>query len=138
MARLEELIDAQSPLLDDLRAASPGLTTFFRRLGPFSQASRPALDSLGEASRAGTRLPRGAQEIGELSNLAPKAQPAFKPLRQFLQTMDDRRRAIDRDDDRAATGGPPAHDHHIGSADKRGWTGLGVVLELPVLADPRA
>jgi hypothetical protein len=125
MARLEELIDAQRPLLDELRAASPSLEVLFRRLGPFSQASRPALDSLGEASRAGTRAFReGAQEIRELANLAPKAKPTFQPLRQFVQTMDDRRRAIDSNDPRAAVNAPPAPDPtSIGSGDKRGFTG---------------
>jgi ABC-type transporter Mla subunit MlaD len=126
MARLEDLIDAQSPLLGELRAASPSLTTFFRRLGPFSQASRPALRSLGESAEVGTRAFReGAQEINELSELAPKAQPTFKPLRQFLQTADDRRRAIDKNDNRAVVGGPPAPDPtHINAGDKKGFTGL--------------
>jgi ABC-type transporter Mla subunit MlaD len=133
MARLEQLIDTQNPLLNELRAASPSLETFFRRLGPFSQASRPALDSLGEASRAGTRAFReGAQEIRELSNLAPKARPTFRPLRQFLQTMDDRRRAIDSDDNRAMVNGPPPPDPtNIGSGDKRGFTGLESIWNYP-------
>ena len=133
MARLEDLIDAQRPLLGDLRRASPSLTTFFTRLGPFSQASRPALDSLGDASQAGTKAFReGAQEISELNKLAPKAKPTFKPLRQFLQTLDDRRRAIDKDDNRAVVGGPPAPDPtHIGAGDKHGFTGFESLLNYP-------
>jgi len=133
MARTEELIDAQQPLLGELRRAAPSLTTFFDRLGPFSQASRPALRSLGRASVAGTRAFRkGGQEIAELQNLAPKAKPTFKPFRQFLQTMDDRRRALDNNDQRAANGGPPAPDPtHIGSGDKKGFTGLEAIWNYP-------
>ena len=133
MARLEDLIDAQSPLLGELRAASPSLRVFFERLGPFSQASRPALRTLGDASTAGTRAFRaGAQEIAELNALAPKAKPAFKPLRQFLQTMDDRRRAVDSNDNRAAVDGPPGHDPtHVGSGAKKGWTGLEAIWNYP-------
>jgi ABC-type transporter Mla subunit MlaD len=133
MARTEDLIDAQSPLLGELRAAAPSLTTFFRRLGPFSQASRPALRSLGEASSAGTKAFReGGQEISELTSLAPKAKPTFKPLRQFLQTMDDRRRAIDNNDNRAVVDGPPAPDPtHINAGDKHGFTGLEALWNYP-------
>jgi ABC-type transporter Mla subunit MlaD len=133
MARLEDLIDAQQPLLGDLRNASPSLRTFFTRLGPFSQASRPALRSLGDASQAGTKAFReGTQEISELSKLAPKAKPTFTPLRQFLQTLDERDRAIDSNDNRAVVGGPPAPDPtHIGAGDKHGFTGFEALLNYP-------
>jgi ABC-type transporter Mla subunit MlaD len=133
MARLENLIDAQQPLLGDLRQASPSLRTFFTRLGPFSQASRPALRTLGEASAQGTKAFReGTQEISELSKLAPKAKPTFKPLRQFLQTLDERDRAIDSNDPRAVVGGPPAPDPtHIGPGDKHGFTGFEALLNYP-------
>src|SRR5918997_3149238 len=67
MARLGELADEQTPLLVDLRRAAPDLDTFFTRVGPFSEASRPAVRSLGEAGEVGTRAFReGRQEIREL------------------------------------------------------------------------
>jgi hypothetical protein len=123
MARLEDLIDAQTPLLGDLRHAAPSLTTFFERLGPFSQASRPALRGLGAASRAGTKAFReGAQEITELGRLAPKTKPTFKPLRQWLQSMDDRRRAIEPDPRAKASAPPPPDPTAIGRDG--GFTGL--------------
>ncbi|MFL5866647.1 MAG: hypothetical protein ACJ766_06050, partial [Thermoleophilaceae bacterium] len=133
MARLADLIDAQRPLLGDLRRASPSLTTFFTRLGPFSQASRPALKSLGGAAQVGTQAFRaGGRAIAELNALAPKAKPTFKPLRQFLQTMDQRPRAVDNNDDRAVVGGPPAPDPtHIGPGDRHGWTGLESIWNYP-------
>ncbi|HEX2234433.1 MAG TPA: MlaD family protein [Thermoleophilaceae bacterium] len=110
MARLEDLADEQVPLLSDLRAGAPHLDAFLTRLGPFSEASRPALRSLGEASVVGSRAFReGAQEVRALRRLGPKAPPFSKPLRQFLETMDDRRRATD-EDGRAKVNGPPASD----------------------------
>jgi ABC-type transporter Mla subunit MlaD len=123
MARTEELIDAQRPLLGDLRRAAPSLTTFFTRLGPFSEASRPALRSLGQASEAGSRAFRkGSEEVSELVRLAPQAPPTFKPLRQWFQSMDDRRRAIE-DDVRAKNSAPPPPDP-TAITGSGGFTGL--------------
>jgi phospholipid/cholesterol/gamma-HCH transport system substrate-binding protein len=110
MARLGELADEQTPLLADMQRAAPSLNTFFTRLGPFAEASTPAVDSLGETSKVATRTFReGKQEIKLLRRLAPQAQPTFKPLRQFLQTIDDRRRGLE-DDPRSVKGSPPAPD----------------------------
>jgi ABC-type transporter Mla subunit MlaD len=125
MRRLGELSDEQTPLLADLQRAAPSLNTFFKRLGPFSEASRPALRSLGSASRMGTQAFReGAQEIRELKALSRDAAPFAKPLRQFLQTSDDRRRATDQDP-RAVTAAPPAPDPTaIPAGGSGGFTGL--------------
>jgi ABC-type transporter Mla subunit MlaD len=110
MARLGELADEQTPLMADLRRAAPDLDTFFTRVGPFSEASRPAVRSLGEAGEVGTRAFReGRQEIAELRTLAAGAPELAKPLRQFLQTADDRKRAIENDP-RAKATAPPAPD----------------------------
>ena len=110
MERLGHLADEQTPLLTDLRRAAPDLDTFLTRVGPFADASRPAIDSLGEASAAGTRaFTEGRQEIAELRRLSSNAQPFARPLRQFLQTLDDRKRAIE-EDPRAKATAPPAPD----------------------------
>jgi ABC-type transporter Mla subunit MlaD len=110
MARLGELADEQTPLLADLQRAAPDLDTFFTRIGPFSEASRPAVRSLGEAGEVGTRaFHEGSQEIKELRALAAGAPALAKPLRQFLQTADDRKRAIETDP-RAKATAPPAPD----------------------------
>src|SRR5919108_255201 len=110
MARLGQLADEQTPLLADLRQAAPDLDTFFTRLGPFAEASRPAVKSLGEMGEVGTKAFReGKQEIAELRRLAINAPPFAKPLRQFLQTIDDRERAIENDP-RAKETAPPAPD----------------------------
>jgi phospholipid/cholesterol/gamma-HCH transport system substrate-binding protein len=110
MVRLGELTDAQRPLLGDLRKAAPDLTTFLTRLGPFANASRPALKSLGQASAVGNRAFRkGKDDVAELKALAPLAAPTAKPLRQFLQTLDDRKRGIENDQ-RAKVAAPPPPD----------------------------
>ena len=110
MARLGELADEQTPLLADLQRAAPDLDTFFTRIGPFSEASRPAVRSLGDAGEIGTKaFTEGKQELAELRTLAAGAPPLAKPLRQFLQTIDDRKRAIENDP-RAKASAPPAPD----------------------------
>ncbi|HEV2875009.1 MAG TPA: hypothetical protein VGW14_07655, partial [Thermoleophilaceae bacterium] len=98
---------------------------FFTRLGPFAEASRPAVESLGETSKVGTRtFKEGKQEIALLRRLAPQAQPTFKPIRQFLETSDDRRRGLE-DDPRSVNGSPPAPDPTaIGEGGPSGFTGL--------------
>jgi virulence factor Mce-like protein len=123
MARLGELTDQQRPALADLQRAAPDLNTFLTRLGPFAEAARPALRSLGKASVKGTAAIRESNpELDVLRQLSANAGPTFKPLRQFLQTMDQRKRAIENDP-RAVKGNPPAPDptHITGNG---GFTGL--------------
>jgi virulence factor Mce-like protein len=123
MARLGDLADEQTPLLADLHRAAPDLDTFFTRLGPFAEASRPAVKSLGEMGEVGTQAFReGKQEIAELRRLAVNAPPFAKPLRQFLQTIDDRKRAIENDV-RAKDTAPPAPDPTAISG-QGGFTGM--------------
>ena len=125
MQRLGQLTDEQIPLLADAQRAAPSLDTFLTRLGPFAQASRPAIRSLGNASEKGTRaFKRGSEEVAELKRLGAQAAPTAKPLAQFLDSLDDRRRAIDTDP-RGKVGAPPAGDaSNRGRANNGGFTGL--------------
>jgi virulence factor Mce-like protein len=135
MVRLGQLADAQIPLLADLRQASGELETFFARLGPFAQASRPAVRTLGDTSVTGRRAIReSANEIRELKQVAQGADRAGKPLRQFLQTLDDRDRAITTDR-RAAFTDPPSFDREsLGNRTNRdirkarGFTGFEALM----------
>jgi virulence factor Mce-like protein len=128
MARLGELADEQTPLLADLHRAAPDLDTFFTRLGPFAEASRPAVKSLGETGEVGRQAFReGKQEIAELRRLAVNAPPFAKPLRQFLQTIDDRKRAIENDV-RAKETAPPAPDPTAISGEG-GFTGMEAIWD---------
>jgi ABC-type transporter Mla subunit MlaD len=127
MLRLGQLADQQTPLLRELHTAAPDLNTFLARLGPFSKASRPALRSLGKASVVGNRaVKKGADEVKELRILAKDAPPFAKPLRQFLETMDDRRRAIETDP-RAKATAPPAPDK-TAIAGSGGFTGMEAIV----------
>ena len=132
MRALGETADEQTPLLVDLRKAAPDLNEFFRRLGPFSEASLPALESLGESSKVGTRaFQHGGEEIDELLELSKDAPGFAKPFRQFLETMDDRDRALESDA-RAKASAPPEPDptaipddaNFRGLAPQGGFTGL--------------
>jgi ABC-type transporter Mla subunit MlaD len=126
MVRLGELAGAQIPLLRDLRAGADELDTFLTRLPPFAEAGGPALDALGEASVVGRRAVRETtQELAELRRLASDVPGLAKPLRQFLQTIDDRERAVEPDA-RAAATDPPAPDKtHI--SRRGGFTGMEAV-----------
>jgi ABC-type transporter Mla subunit MlaD len=123
MVKLGDLADQQTPLLADLHRAAPDLTTFFRELGPFSEASRPAFRSLGQTSIVGRKALRDSRrEVDQLAALSANAPQLAKPLRQFLQTMDDRRRSV-QNDPRAQASAPPAPDrtaYHKG----QGFTGF--------------
>jgi phospholipid/cholesterol/gamma-HCH transport system substrate-binding protein len=125
MARLGELADEQVPLLTDLQRAAPDLDAFLARLGPFARASRPALGSLGAAAKVGRRaVARGSREVAELRRLANDAPGTAKPLRQLLQSFDDRRRAY-ANDRRAKASAPPAPDPTaIPEGSQGGFTGL--------------
>jgi ABC-type transporter Mla subunit MlaD len=122
MVQLGQLTDAQTPLLQKLRQSAPQLTLLFTRLGPFANASRPAFRSLGSLSVVGKKaLTDSKDEIATLRALAGDAPATFKPLRQFLQTLDNRKRAFDKDP-RATDTAPPAPDPT--RANGRGFTGM--------------
>jgi virulence factor Mce-like protein len=125
MARLGELADAQIPLLRDLDAAAGDLDTFLSRLRPFSVNALPAFRALGDASDVGLDAIRATdEEVDVLRQAARNAPATAKPLRQFLQTIDDRRRAVENDP-RAKATGPPAPDKtHIPADEQGGFTGM--------------
>jgi virulence factor Mce-like protein len=124
MGRLGDLARAQQPVLRDLRAASDELDTFLTRLRPFAAEGVPALAALGDASLVGRRAVRKSQEeIRELRLLGRDAPELAKPLRQFLQTIDDRARAVEPDP-RAAATDPPAGDKTHISGRGGGFTGM--------------
>ncbi len=124
MNRLGDLTQAQTPVLRDLQAASDELDTFLTRLRPFAAEGTPALVALGDASVVGRRAVRKSEEeIRELRRLGQDAPELAKPLRQFLQTIDDRARAVEPDP-RAAATDPPAGDKTHISGRGGGFTGM--------------
>ncbi len=124
MGRLGDLTQAQTPVLRDLQSASDELDTFLTRLRPFTAEGLPAFNALGEMSVVGRRAVRKTtEEVRELRRLGRNAPGFAKPLRQFLQTIDDRARAVEPDD-RAAATSPPAGDKTHTTSSRAGFTGM--------------
>jgi phospholipid/cholesterol/gamma-HCH transport system substrate-binding protein len=127
MAQLGELADEQTPLLRQVRQTTPQLKQFFADLGPFSEASRPSIRSLGQASKIGNKaFKESRDEIGELAAIGNNAPSASKQTRQFFQSFDDRNRSIEPDP-RAKESAPPAPDP-TAYKDGQGFTGFESIL----------
>jgi virulence factor Mce-like protein len=93
---LSRLSDAQVPLLQDLQRAAPSLDRLFTEQGPFAEASRPALRSLGQTATTGSETIRASQaDVDELRRLSDQAPGLAKPLRQILQSIDDRSKSTE-------------------------------------------
>ena len=123
LAQLENVARQQTPLLSDLRAAAPGLNTLALNLPAFNRATETSLDTLGEASKVGgTALRRGRDEVRLLAESGQKAPETAVVLADFLQDLDDPRRAIEIDDraeaDTGRTGEQP------GTKNTKGYTGF--------------
>jgi virulence factor Mce-like protein len=87
----------QTPALRDLRAASPALTTLLNRLGPFADASVPAVRSLGRTSVTGSRAVKDARPfVRSLRAVARTAKEPLKNLRFILEHIDDRSKAVEK------------------------------------------
>ena len=124
MNRLGDLTQAQTPVLRNLQASSDELETFLTRLRPFTAEGLPAFKALGQMSVVGKRaVVKTSAEVTELRRLAKDAPGFAKPLRQFLQTIDDRKRAVEADR-RAAATGPPAGDKTHTTSSRAGFTGM--------------
>ena len=123
MAELSETAEHQVPTLRKLGNAAPELERFLRSAVPFARESRESIDDLGRAADAGHSAVREAkEEVAELAELSGEAPRLAKPLRQFLQTIDDRRRSTDNDP-LAAQVAPPAPDK-TAYRDGQGFTGM--------------
>src|SRR4051812_25619326 len=90
MVRLGSLSDQTTPVLADLHARAGDINNIVRRLGPFSQAALPAVDSLGEAAKTGTQAVTDARPvIADLRALATQVRPVGVTLRQVLESFRD-------------------------------------------------
>src|SRR5699024_7947914 len=74
----------------DLHARAPEINQVIQRLGPFSQAAIPAVNSLGDAAKVGTPAVTDARPvIADLRSLANNVRPVGTTLRQVLQSFND-------------------------------------------------
>ena len=81
MARLGELADEQTPLLADLERAAPDLNTFFTRLGPFAEASRPAVPLARRDGRGGHEGVQRGQAGGRRAEQARRERAGLRRSR---------------------------------------------------------
>ncbi len=87
----------QTPALRDLRLAAPSLTTLLNRIGPFADASLPAVRALGRASVTGTTAVKDASGfVKSLRTVAATTKEPVKNLRFVLEHLDDRKNAVEK------------------------------------------
>ncbi|HYH58680.1 MAG TPA: MlaD family protein [Thermoleophilaceae bacterium] len=127
LAQLDATAKEQIPFLERMRAAAPDFHRLLVALEPFANASRGSTRALGEAAVVGRRAFReSAEEIQELRELSEDAPRLAKPLRQFLETIDDRERSVD-DDPLHESLAPPAPDKTAAQPGE-GFTGMEALM----------
>jgi len=109
MAKLGTAADANTPVVENLNAASGQLRTLFTNLAPCSQphadhqcgfanASLPALQSLGQASLTGKPAVQAAAPTVSILNQFAKPTPELaQNLAIVLADLDNRNRAVEAD-----------------------------------------
>ena len=98
MKLLGEAADRQGPALATLSGQAPRLRVFLDDLGRFSQASRPAIRTLAEASRAGRPAVKASRpRIRELAAFAKLMPETVTNLAMTLEHLHDRRFAVEKD-----------------------------------------
>ena len=127
LAQLDATASEQIPFLRRMHAAAPDFHRLLVALEGFSNASRGSTRALGEMAVVGRKaLDESAEEIAELRELSEDAPRLAKPLRQFLQTIDDRGRSVENDPLHKKLA-PPAPDK-TAARDGEGFTGMEALL----------
>ena len=129
--QLEATASEQIPLLRQFRTAGEPLRAFLAELGPYLEDARPSIRALGDASVQGRKaVTESAEEIAELRAISEDLPRLAKPLRQFLQTFDDRNRSIENDPAARPPTTPPAPDktaYDPNNKEAQGFTGYEVL-----------
>jgi phospholipid/cholesterol/gamma-HCH transport system substrate-binding protein len=88
MGELDAFATQGTPVVSDLGAAAPALTTATEALGPFSTAANDALTSLGKAAeKAGPKLAESDPVIVDVRDLARAAKGGAKSLAALLGSL---------------------------------------------------
>ena len=99
LEQLDATATEQIPALSNLRIASPHLKALFETLGPYSEASQPAIRSLAEAAQIGRRTVRAAREpVAELRRGVDDLPEAADNLAISLEHIDDPAFAVEKDE----------------------------------------
>jgi phospholipid/cholesterol/gamma-HCH transport system substrate-binding protein len=127
LAQLDATASEQIPFLRRMHAAAPDFHRLLVALEGFSDVSRGSTRALGEMAVVGRKaLSESAEEIAELRELSEDAPRLAKPLRQFLQTIDDRERSVE-DDPLHERLAPPAPDK-TAAQEGQGFTGMEALM----------
>ena len=98
LARLETLTEEHTPVLRDLNASAGQLRRFFDNTVDFSNASRPSIRALAEASEVGRpALRAAAPQIRELRRYAKPTTDVARNAAIVLEDFGDPDRAVERD-----------------------------------------
>lgn len=98
MDRLREAAAAQRPALVKLAGQATVLTRLLDSLGPFAEASRPAVRALAAAAREGRPAVRDADRpVRELAKAARPLPEVGTNLAFMLQHLDDPKYAVEKD-----------------------------------------
>jgi virulence factor Mce-like protein len=87
---LSGLADQMTPVVTDLGRAAPGLNRFIEQLGPFSKASIPSLQSLGNATDVGRpALVASLPVATDLRQFGTYANPVSQTLDKLTKSLND-------------------------------------------------
>jgi ABC-type transporter Mla subunit MlaD len=115
MKDLGDVADTQGLAFHNLDLSAKQLTRFFGDLGPFAEASRPAIRALGKAAVTGNKAVRAATPtVAQLNAFAQGAPELGKNLAIILQHLDDPSHAIENDPRAVAQTGRPAPTGYSG------------------------
>lgn len=91
LKRLDEASAAGTPVLRDLRAATPALSSLVDTIPTFANAAKPALSHLATAAQTGRKTVKAARPVVRLlKTFAAAAGPTGTSLNQLLVSLQDR------------------------------------------------
>jgi virulence factor Mce-like protein len=121
LGELSRVAGQQTPTLQDLDASSRGLTRLFDDLTPFTNASRPALRGLGQASATGRQAVSAARPVvAQLRRFAASTPETGRDLSIVLRDLDNPARAVEND---------PRAAQQRGVRGPTGYTGLEALMQ---------
>ena len=98
MLELGRTAEAQGPALQNLSRSAGQLERLFENVGPFADASKPAIKALGKASKIGSEAVRAATPtVDELDRYARGTPELGKNLAIIFDHLDNREKAAEAD-----------------------------------------
>lgn len=90
-ARLNEVAAAGTPVLRDIRTATPGIVSLVNQIPAFTAAAKPALSHLSTAATTGSRTVTAAKPVVKLlKTFTAAAGPTGRSLNQLLVNLQAR------------------------------------------------